>query len=449
MKLITPKLEVDQANAFANDVLNRKPYAEALLNLILSSEDELVISLDGDWGSGKTTFIKMWQVLLSEVNVPNIYIDSFSNDYSSDAFLSIAGAISNFAENNLSEDNLDQYEALKKKSIKIGTQILSWSAKVGIKAATLGIIKDTDLEELKDIKNDIAKGFSDSIGGLIEEKLLSYQKDIELVQSFRDMLSEIPSKFTDSDNKPLVVIIDELDRCKPTYAVEVIERIKHLFSVKNVVFVLVMHKAQLQEAIRSVYGQNINAHLYLQKFINVETVIPKRIHDPYRNDLKDYTNKLFELHNIQSGDGINTLRDCIASLAKHFNFSLRQLEKTFTNIAIIFGAQKSLSVPAIISFVSVIKVVEPSICNNLSHKNLSFRELTEQIKMSEQVLSDDRSLKWIMDWIKFDLLSEDEYKQLDKDDNILRFGESLWNYGLERGGLIFHYINLLNMFTVN
>ncbi len=245
MKLVTPSLIVKEKDSFSNDALDRKSYGEALLNIVVRSSDELVISLDGKWGEGKTTFVKMWQGLLSENNIPNIYIDAFSNDYVDDAFISVASAITNYAETHIIKEHHEKIAELKEKTKKVGGQLLSWSARIGIKAATLGIIKDAEIEELKDIKGDMAKSVSDVVGGFIEERISSHSKDIETIQSFRELLSTIPSKLQESGTKPLVIIIDELDRCKPTFAVEIIEKIKHLFSVKDVVFVLVMNKEQL------------------------------------------------------------------------------------------------------------------------------------------------------------------------------------------------------------
>ncbi len=135
----------------------------------------------------------------------------------------------------------------------------------------------------------------------IEERISSHAKDVALIQSFKEMLSELPSKLQeDNEERPLVIIIDELDRCKPTFAVEMIEKIKHLFSVQHIVFVVVMNKSQLEESIKCIYGQNIDAYTYLQKFIHLEMRLPKRTGERFENDLVTYSNKLFELHEIEA-----------------------------------------------------------------------------------------------------------------------------------------------------
>lgn len=451
MKIVTPSLVVEELDAFKNDAFERKFFGEALLNLVMRSNDELVISLDGKWGEGKTTFVRMWQGLLAEARIPSIYIDAFQNDYVDDPFISIASAITSYVDAHSEGGNKDS--EFKEKAKKVGAQLLSWSAKIGVKAATLGVIKETDVDALLDIKNDVATGTSGVIADFIKERLSSHSKDVELVRSFRLELSELPSKGRDNQSNRLIILIDELDRCKPSFAVEVLEKIKHLFSVPNVVFVLVMHKAQLEEAIKCVYGNNIDAHTYLQKFINIETAIPKRTNDRYTNDLGIYSRKLLQLHELETWGDDQTIVDCLDPLAQHFDFSLRQLEKVYTNLAIIYGtsSKNHLRLVPIITFISVIKVVSPSLFGRILAGRTSYAELCEEIGMAELDGSNvgQRKLYWTMNWVKFAMLSEDEFKGIDANDPIKSFGQTLWQYNIERERLLPIFCQQLSMFVVN
>lgn len=451
MKLVTPSLLVEDSDGFRNDVLQRKEFGEALLNLVTRSTDELVISLDGKWGEGKTTFVRMWQGLLKEKGIPSIYIDAFQNDYTEDAFISIASAITLYIDQHSTEDqkSLD----FKDKAKKVGVRLLSWTAKIGIKAATLGIIKESDIDALSEIGNEVAADTSETIANLVKERLNAHSNETEVIQSFRESLSDVPANLMDNSSGRLVIVIDELDRCMPSFAVEVLEKIKHLFSVKNVVFVLVMHKQQLEEAIRSVYGANIDAHTYLQKFINIEASIPKRVTERYSNDIELYIKKLLQLHEITTWGDDRLIADCLIPLAKHFNLSLRQLEKVFTNLAIIYSTsgENHLRLVPIIVFIAVVKVVNPNVFGNLLQGRIPFSTLCEQLELSDLNKEDEGKsrLNWLMDWVRYSMLNKSEYQVIDANDPIKEFGKSLWQYNVDRERLLLIFCQKLSMFTLN
>lgn len=451
MKIVTPSLVVEDHDAFKNDVLARKSFGEALVNLVTRSNDALVISLDGKWGEGKTTFVKMWRGLLSDAGVPSIYIDAFENDHVDDAFISIASAITSYIESHAEDGG--RHTDFKEKAKRVGVQLLSWSAKVGIKAATLGVVKEADIDALADIKNDIAAGASGIIADFIKERLSSHSKNVELIQSFKTLLSELPSRIEGNKSGRLIIIIDELDRCKPSFSVEVLEKIKHLFSVPNVAFVLVMHQEQLEEAIKCVYGNNIDAHTYLQKFIDLETSIPKRTDDRYNNDLMVYSRRLLKLHELETwGDDTNIV-ESLDPLAQHFNLSLRQLEKVYTNLAIIYGTSVAnhLRLVPVITFICVIKVVNPNLFSRLLARRISFADLCKETGIAELDKNKEgqRKLRWMMDWIRFSLLSEEEFNATDATDPIREFGSSLWQYNVDRERLVLNFCQQLSLFVVN
>lgn len=382
MKIITPPLVIKNDEGFKQDSLGRQSYGEALTNLVSRSNDALVISLDGQWGEGKTTFVKMWQGLLLEKGIPNIYIDAFANDYVDDAFISVVSAISDYAKGNITED---EFNTLIEKSKKVGGKLLSFSARIGIKVATLGLIKDAEIEELNEIKSDLSKATSDLVGDFIEDRINSYSKDIKAIELFKEFLSELPAKLQTDTNYPLVIIIDELDRCKPTFAVEILEKIKHLFSVENIIFLLVMNKEQLEESIKSVYGQNIDAHTYLQKFISIEAKLPKNTLQAYQNDLYKYIRKLSELHELDAEDDKRKITETLEALSIHFNISLRQLEKIYTSLVLFYMTEKEYTSRPVnlIVFLAVLKVIKPKLFKKLSHQKLSFDDLSNILEFNK------------------------------------------------------------------
>ena len=391
--------------------------------------------------------------MLTQSQVPNIYIDAFANDYIDDAFIAVASAITTYIKDNSISPDGEKSKEFSEKAKQVGVQLLSWTAKVGIKAATLGALKDSDIDELKNIQADVAKGLSSVVGDFVSERLESHKKDTEQLQSFKDLLSEIPSILSSNGDKPFVIIIDELDRCRPTYAVELIEKVKHLFSVKNVVFVLVMHRKQLEEAVKCIYGENIDAHTYLQKFINIETTIPKKTGGTHNNDIDNYNRRLFGLHKIETWGDDRNLLESLGALAKHYSLSLRQLERVYTNLAVFYAssAENQFRLVPIVSFLAVIKVVDTSVYDALLHQRMTFEELCQRTGLSEGEQEDRnmRTLQHLIMWLKFSLITDEQFEQLDENDRIRNFGQSLWRYNVDRKRLIVMFTQKLSMFTVS
>lgn len=449
MRLITPSLEVAPDDAFNKDIFERKNFGEALLNIVSNSNDALVISIDGKWGEGKTTFVKMWQGLLNSNGIPNIYIDAFANDYIDDAFISIASSITSYAESNVKQGKEEKIEEFIEKTKKVGGKVLSWSARVGIKAVTLGIIKDSDIDSLKDIQDEISDSASSAVSEYIEERIASHSKDIQLIDSFKELLSTLPSKLQDETKNPLVIIIDELDRCKPTFAIEILEKIKHLFSTKNIVFVLVINKSQLEESLRCIYGQNIDSHSYLQKFINLETSLPKETTNKYSNDYKKYINKLFVLHEAASLKEKEAISDCLEVISIHFNLSLRQLERTFTNVIIYYASLRkdSSSLPQLVTFLCAIKTINPSLYNDIFNKKVSFSDLVKAINFPYTSHEDNFDLNYILHYFRYFMISEKELSAVTQEDRIFNFGRTSWGFRHDRESLIPAIAKRINIFT--
>ena len=254
----------------------------------------------------------------------------------------------------------------------------------------------------------------------------------------------------DSEVKPLVIVIDELDRCRPTYAVSLIEKIKHLFSAKNIVFVLVLNLQQLEESIKGIYGQNIDAHTYLQKFINIETTLPKKIEDRSLSDLGKYAEKLLELHEIETWGDSRLIIKCLEPIANHNNLSLRQLEKVFVNIALLYSSssENHLRLVPVIVFISTIKVVNLSLFQRLLHRKVTYNEVLSEMNLSDPIESDNDRFNWMMKWIKYSLLTDGQLSIADDKNELDGLGRSLWQYNLDRENVIPYFAQQLSMILV-
>jgi len=100
MRIFPPPLEIQDDEGFAKekDIFSRATIGRGLTNFVTTVTDPMVIAVDGQWGSGKTTFLKMWAGELRNAGYPVVYFDAFKSDYAEDAFTAIAGEIVSLAQ---------------------------------------------------------------------------------------------------------------------------------------------------------------------------------------------------------------------------------------------------------------------------------------------------------------------------------------------------------------
>ena len=100
-------------------------------------------------------------------------------------------------------------------------------------------------------------------------------KDFKIaLEAIAEAFIDVRKSFEHPKQYPVYVLIDELDRCRPNYSIEVIESVKHFFNTKNFVFVIATDSEQLQHSIKAVYGNGFNANLYLSRFFDLSVTLP-------------------------------------------------------------------------------------------------------------------------------------------------------------------------------
>lgn len=237
-----------------HDQLGRAETGTKLSRLEEQLESPTVIALDGSWGSGKSFFLKCWcgehkkEVHGKTADV--IYFDAFEHDFLDDPLIALAGAISK----QLVGDPLEITEGKAKRIKKFKN--VAWAlgkagARIGVNVATFGATKH--LEELGDaIAEAVGSEASAAVDVLgrsdnAETFWKAENAKMAAMEGFRLALRELTETDKNGDpTKKLVIIIDELDRCRPDYALSMLEVMKHFFAVDGVHFVLGVNMKELE-----------------------------------------------------------------------------------------------------------------------------------------------------------------------------------------------------------
>ena len=306
---------------FPKDTLGRQRYAQFLTKFLVdqgndSSKDgnegkrNYVLNLNSEWGSGKTYFLKRWSKDLKP-HFPVVYIDAWKQDYSDDPLMTVISSVI--------KQLTDQADIKKKPNFEVPKRV------VGLfKAAAPALIKtfskkyfgDEDFIDL----SDVAAG---AVTHLLDEHEEKSQAIDDLKISVAEWVSFITDNPKDEKTYPAFIFIDELDRCRPSYAVEMLETIKHIFDIKGIVFVVATDTEQLQHAVKAIYGEGFDARLYLGRFFNSRFSLKAP-------DLKDFLEVHVD-HQKLSGDYLEKAEISILPPNNDGKITLR-------NIAVILDA---------------------------------------------------------------------------------------------------------------
>ncbi|MGE5515024.1 MAG: P-loop NTPase fold protein [Bacteroidota bacterium] len=385
MKLVPSPLKIGDTDGFARtDVFGYGEFGERLANVICAAEDPLTIVLDGPWGSGKSTFIRQWAGLLRNRDVQVIHFDAFANDYLKDAFIAVTGEIIAKAEE--FDPGGEAGKKLVEKAKDVGKVLVRHGASAIVRFATAGALDGNSLVALGEDTVDAASGKAgDVVGDLIAKQLESRRDERKVMAEFRRQLEDLAAAMRKAAPEgeaqpPLVFIIDELDRCRPSFALDLLERIKHLFAVPGVVFVLVTNLEQLQHAVRGAYGEGTDGALYLEKFYDLRVVLPIPEHRR-NNPTRKYLSHLWDAMGLRYG-GYNvdeTLRDGLAALIDGYRGDLRGIEKVVSHVALVCAAtgDRTLRLSQLIGPLCVMRRAKPDLYARARSGTLEYPQVEE------------------------------------------------------------------------
>lgn len=354
------------SDIFKNDKLGREPTIQSLTSLIESDFELNVLAVNASWGMGKTTFIEMWKKYLDNKGIPNLYFSAWEDDYSNEPLVAIFGEIQNYIKKN---------EDIEKKVEKGLGELVKKIAKIGVKGSW-ELAKGYMQQKFGAGYEEVIKIACDEF----EKSVKNYPKEKSLLEEIKKGIKQI---FQEISDKKFVIFIDELDRCRPLYAIELLERVKHLFGTSGVIFVLSIDKEQLGESIKSQYG-NIDANQYLRRFFDLEYHL-SAIHQ------SRYQEFLYENIRTPESRGIHLDKINLALieiLSNYKKLTLRELKHFFEQIRILVSINKNMYVSSqfedfAIRVLIILVLIEAEKLNKSEYGKISYDLTNEYRKYSQ------------------------------------------------------------------
>ena len=364
-------LEIQSDDPFRFDGLERRASVEAVASLLDTLSGPFVLAIDSPWGTGKTTFVRLLKAFLESRNFFCLYFNAWETDFTTDPLIAFLGEMDKLVKaHNHKGKVLD-------KTKKIATLLAKRVLPVAGKIATGGLL---------DLGSFTEKALAELVSDSVNDAVDAYSAEKSLIENFHKSLSEAVEKLKADEKKSnLVVFVDEVDRCRPTFAIELLERIKHLFNVPNILFVISLDKVQLAVSLAAIYGAGINSDEYLRRFIDLEYVLPKA-------NPKAFTRHLFARFGFEDFFAARThdafryerdqLEQSFSSLSDLFGLSLRAREQCFTmlRVAMITTPDDHYFYPFFLSTLIVLKVAAPSTYKKYALENGTATDLVNTIR---------------------------------------------------------------------
>lgn len=314
-------IEENMEYLFEENLGGRNNNLLGMLKLIGNIDDNMVLAIDGSWGTGKTIFVKQLEYLLKSSNngknlkkvlekdpsyeIKNdyitVYYDAWENDDCENPLESLLYSLA---------QSFCEVKSTKNKNVveKILNLIKCINFSVGG-----GVIPVAVSTSFEDIGNAVKS----------EDLLEEFKKKESVKVALKKVLVSL---FEDNDITKIIFFIDEVDRCKPTFAMELLEKIKHLFDDENIIFVFSTNLEQLENTVKKCYGESFAAYEYLDKIFDLRLGLNEIQVDEYM---------LFLLKGSKVFVAESTMGEYLGELARCFEFGLRQCERYAMQMKIV------------------------------------------------------------------------------------------------------------------
>lgn len=255
MSLRSQRFDVLEREWARQDHLDRDQRALDFCEALAAATDASLILVNGEWGAGKTFFLDRCAEILRSVHDPKPHLVEFNawrQSHFKDPLLDLTHCLTARLDETRSRSLREVAAAVARNmAINVNDEVAR---------RTLGLL---DLNHLR------------------QESENRWEDAENELQAFRQRLSEEASR------RQIILLIDEVDRCVPSHALQIIETARHVFCVEGVQLVIAVNQDSLEHSIRDTYRSSYDAERYLRRFIDTTYQLP----DPPANVVAGYINE--------------------------------------------------------------------------------------------------------------------------------------------------------------
>ena len=360
-----PQMSLEQP--WQDDKLAREDFGKDLTEIV-RNEKSITVSLHGGWGTGKTFFLQRWQQDLENQGKKAVYFNAWENDFADDPLAAIT---------------LNLAEQLRGSTLEELAQALAEAAMRFLILATEDIIRSSTGFKIS------ARRFIANLLGT-EHPPDPFTARKRTLDTLKDELAKLSQGVREETGFPLVFIIDELDRCRPDFAISLLERVKHVLSAPDMAFVLGINRTSLAESISARYGI-IDAEGYLSRFFDLplnmpspddrglDQLVAQRTHVGHR--LRAQDEEAAENRVARTWDhAMRTAELRLSELCSALSLPLRDIQRCTTLLALA-GKNLESERPAyaeMLGIMTVLKVKSPKLYDRYIHRECSAGEVMDQ-----------------------------------------------------------------------
>lgn len=283
-----------EIDPWVGDLLKRRPDGEHLKQVLLDRYRQrkengepasYILNIDAGWGEGKSFFLAALRKSVSADGHLTAFVNAWTDDISDDplttVMLSIDEGLGPLAakDPNASSKYRSAKEKLGAAALEIGKQVGAHALRKALGISLDSVKSAMDFASIPGSDDKLIDGITEEASKaadkFIDGRILSMKVARSSLSDFKTRIAETLALIHgDNIPEPMIVFIDELDRCRPSYAISLLEEMKHLFDIDGMVFVIATDSEQLSHSVKAVYGEGFDGRRYLRRFFDRVFVFP-------------------------------------------------------------------------------------------------------------------------------------------------------------------------------